>query len=74
MNSDTIVSLQVGNYLMPSGLTSASAIRILELNENGVRFRRCQAYYNAEEFFLTRTALATSNWIPVPINSQLPLL
>ena len=74
MNAEQIPLLKVGQYLMPDGLNAASAIKLIEANEKGFKFRRCNSYYNGEEFFLNQDTLVKSNWVIVPEGTQLELL
>lgn len=74
MIAEQISLLHVGSYLMPDGGNAGSAIRTIEIQEQGFRFRRCHQYYNGEEFFLSKDALIKSQWILVPIGTQLTLL
>jgi hypothetical protein len=74
MKIEEIPLLQVGSYLMPDGGRDGSAIRLIEANDKGFRFRRCNQYYNGEEFFLNQETLVKSNWVFVPIGTQLELL
>jgi len=73
MNTEEISLLHNGSYLMPTGGPVESAIRIIEVKEQGFRFRRCNSYYNGEEFFLSRDALIKSQWVIVPERTQLLL-
>ena len=45
-----------------------------EANEKGYKFRRCNQYYKGEEFFLNQETLIKSNWVFVPVGTQLELL
>ena len=74
MIAEQISLLQIGLYLMPDSGNVGSAIRLIETNDKGFRFRRCHSYYNGEEFFLNKDALIKSNWVLVPIGTQLELL
>ena len=74
MTSEQLPLLQVGSYLMPNGGKACSAIRLIEINDKGFRFRRCHSYYNGEEFFLNQETLVKSNWVLVPEGTQLELL
>jgi len=74
MTSEQIPLLQVGSYLMPVSGNPSSSIRIIDISEQGFRFRRCHSYYNGEEFFLNKDALIKSNWVIVPAGTQLELL
>ena len=74
MTSEQIPLLHVGSYLMPDGGRVGSAIRLIEINDKGFRFHRCHSYYNGEEFFLNQDTLVKSNWVFVPIGTQLELL
>ena len=74
MKIEQIPLLQVGSYLMPSGGNAASAIRLIEANDKGYKFRRCNQYYKGEEFFLNQETLIKSNWVFVPVGTQLELL
>jgi hypothetical protein len=74
MIEEQIPLLHVGSYLMPDGLSIDSSIRVITINEQGFRFRRCNQYYNGEEFFMTREALIRSQWILVPMETQLTFL
>jgi hypothetical protein len=73
MNIEEISLLHIGSQLMPDGGPLNSSIKIISVNEQGFRFRRCHSYYNGEEFFLTRDALIKSQWILVPEGTQLLL-
>ena len=74
MIAEQLPLLQVGSYLMPNGGKAGSAIRLIEINDKGFRFRRCHSYYNGEEFFLNKETLIKSNWVLVPEGTQLELL
>ena len=74
MIAEEISFLHIGSYLMPGGGNAGSAIRLIEANDKGFRFRRCNQYYNGEEFFLNQDVLIKSNWVIVPIGTQLELL
>lgn len=71
MNVDNIVK---GSVLIPDRGNTGSAIQCLSVDEKGFRFRRMHLSYGGEEFFLTRQALATSQWVECPIDSQLRFL
>ena len=77
MIAEQISLLHVGAHLMPDGLPEdvavGSAIKLIEVQEKGFRFRRIHLYYNGEEFFLTKEALIKTQWIFVPIGMQLVL-
>ena len=74
MIAEQIPLLHVGSYLMPDGGNAGSAIRVIDISEQGFRFHRCNSYYNGEEFFLNKETLIKSNWVFVPIGTQLELL
>lgn len=65
--------LRAGSYLMPNSGVVDSSIRVIEVNDKGLRFRRCHQYYNGEEFFLSNEVLVKSNWVAVPVGTQLVL-
>jgi len=69
--------LHIGSRLMPSGLPPDRAIHssivVIEITEQGYRFRRVNTFYNGEEFFLNRGAFLRSQWIPIPNDVQLTL-
>jgi hypothetical protein len=73
MNTEQISLINIGSYLMPDGCSASSSIRVIEVQEQGFRFRRCHSYYNGEEFFLSREALGRSQWVLVPAGMQLML-
>ena len=73
MTTEEISQLRVGSYLIPNGVSLESAIMVIEIKEQGFRFRRCHLSYNGEEFFLSRDALARYQWVIVPIGTQLLL-
>jgi len=74
MTIEEISLLQIGTYLIPNTCPVSSAIKVIEVQDKGLRFRRCHSYYNGEEFFLTKSALVKSKWIVVPEGTQLVLL
>ena len=73
MTPEEVSLLHMGSYLMPNSGLVESAIRVIEINEQGFRFHRCNLYYAGEEFFLSTNALTNSNWVVVPVSTQLLL-
>jgi hypothetical protein len=73
MNTEQISLIKVGSYLMPDGGSTTSSIKVVEVQEKGFRFRRCHSYHNGEEFFLSKEALCKSQWVLIPIGTQLIL-
>jgi len=65
--------MRLGDYLMPDGGPVSSAIRVITVNDQGYRFRRCHPSYNGEEFFMSKEALTRSHWVELPIGTQLLL-
>lgn len=71
MNASQIV---FGTVLVPNGIplhrAISAGIQCIAIMEQGFRFRRMNLYYNREEFFLTSSAIETSNWIIPQTNFQ----
>jgi len=65
--------LRVGSLLMPDGGPINSSIKVIAINEQGFRFRKCHPSCNGEEFFMSKKALTRSHWILVPEGTQLTL-
>ena len=65
---------RVGEWYMPDGGPVASSVRVVTVEANGLRLRRCHVSYGGEEFFLTMEAWEQSRWRPVPEGTQLAFM
>ena len=66
-----ISGFRIGDWYMPSRGPVSSSIRVVAVDERGLRLRRCHVSYNGEEFFLTWDAWRQSKWVLVPEGTQL---
>lgn len=62
---------RIGEWYMPEGGPVASSVRVVAVEEKGLRVRRVHVSYGGEEFFLTWEAWGQSKWRPVPEGTQL---
>ena len=71
---EPLPSCRVGDWYMPDRGPVASSIRVVAVEERGLRVRRCHVSYGGEEFFLTWEAWGQSRWVLVPSGTQLAFL
>jgi len=64
---------KLGDYFMPVDGPITSSIRLITINEQGLRFKKIHYIRNGEEFFLTKDAFEKSLWRTIPVNTQLIL-
>ena len=68
------IATRIGDWYMPEGGPVASSVRVVLLDEKGLRLRRMHVSYSGEEFFMTTEAWGKSQWVPVPDGTQLAFL
>ena len=66
--------VRLGDWYMPQGGPVSSSIRVVKLEEKGLRARRCHLSCNGEEFFLAWEMWNKSKWVLVPEGTQLAFL
>lgn len=75
-NTISTESTRIGTILIPNDAQSlegrmGSAVCCIAIDDKGFRFRKMNLRCNGEEFFLTKDAFMSSQWVNVPSNTQL---
>jgi hypothetical protein len=65
---------KVGDYFMPVDGPITSSVKLITIDEKGLRFKKIHHHNNGEEFFINKEAFEKSLWRPIAINTQLLLL